>query len=229
MLLYGASHITFQQNPVKKFFYMTSPDEKHQVAIFSSGGQNRLDRLPKEWLTLNEKNPSSAIDAIIIFRDCDDRSPDELAHSMNDWFADCTTWLPSHFVLNNNEPVLLRNEIDEVDVSTTILPVIIPFDEAGAIETLLLQAIEDSSDDGKRIAQSSREYIRQFEVAPLSQYLNKQRLRTKAKYSAAVAITNPDHSTGTFMDFMLATPWEQSASIKTHMEKVVQLITGQLQ
>lgn len=31
------------------------------------------------------------------------------------------------------------------------------------------------------------------------------------------------------MDFMLATPWEQSASIKTHMEKVVQLITGQLQ
>ena len=108
---------------------------------------------------------------------------------MNDWFADCTTWLPSHFVLNNNEPVLLRNEIDEVDVSTTILPVIIPFDEAGAIETLLLQAIEDSSDDGKRIAQSSREYIRQFEVAPLSQYLNKQRLRTKAKYSAAVAIT----------------------------------------
>lgn len=179
-------------------------------------------------MTLNEKNPSSAIDAIIIFRDCDDRSPDELAHSMNDWFADCTTWLPNHFVLNNNEPVLLRNEIDEVDVSTTILPVIIPFDEAGAIETLLLQAIEDSSDDGKRIAQSSREYIRQFEVAPLSQYLSKQRLRTKAKYSAAVAITNPDHSTGTFMDFMLSTPWEQSASIKTHMEKVVQLITGQL-
>ena len=207
---------------------MTSPDEKHQVAIFSSGGQNRLDCLPKEWLTLNEKNPSSTIDAIIIFRDCDDRSPNELAHSMNNWFVDCTTWLPNHFVLNNNEPVLLRNEIDEVDVSTTILPVIIPFDEAGAIETLLLQAIEDSSDDGKRIAQSSREYIRQFEVAPLSQYLNKQRLRTKAKYSAAVAITNPDHSTGTFMDFMLSTPWEQSASIKTHMEKVVQLITGQL-
>ena len=199
----------------QKVFYMTSPDEKHQVAIFSSGGQNRLDCLPKEWLTLNEKNPSSAIDAIIIFRDCDDRSPDELAHSMNHWFADCTTWLPNHF--------------DEVDVSTTILPVIIPFDEAGAIETLLLQAIEDSSDDGKRIAQSSREYIRQFEDAPLSQYLNKQRLRTKAKYSAAVAITNPDHSTGTFMDFMLSTPWEQSASIKTHMEKVVQLITGQLQ
>lgn len=51
----------------QKVFYMTSPDEKHQVAIFSSGGQNRLDRLPKEWLTLNEKNPSSAIDAIIIF------------------------------------------------------------------------------------------------------------------------------------------------------------------
>ena len=208
--------------------YMTSPNEKHQVAIFSSGGQNRINLLPKEWLTLNEKNPSSAIDAIIIFRDCDDRSPDDLAHSMNNWFAGCTTWLPNHFVLNNNAPVLLRNEIDEVDVSTIILPVIIPFDEAGAIETLLLQAIEDSSDDGKRIAQSSREYIRQFEDAPLSQYLNKQRLRTKAKYSAAVAITNPDHSTGTFKDFMLSTPWEQSAAIKTHMEKVVQLITGQL-
>lgn len=108
------------------------------------------------------------------------------------------------------------------------MPVLIPFDESGAIETLLLKAIEDSGKEGAYVAQSARSYIDSAKDNVFPRYLNKQRLFTKAKYSAAIAITNPDHSTGTFKDFMLSTPWDESASIKTHMEKVVQLITGQL-
>lgn len=122
----------------------------------------------------------------------------------------------------------IQKEIDEIDVVTTILPVLIPFDESGAIETLLLKSIEDSGKEGAYVAQSARSYIDSAKDNVFPRYLNKQRLFTKAKYSAAIAITNPDHSTGTFKDFMLSTPWDESASIKDHMKKVVQLITGQL-
>lgn len=209
--------------------YLSSPDNINQVAIFSSGGQDRMKSLVKEWVDIIEAQPFHPIDSIIFFRDCDDRSPDILAHEMESWFSSFTSWLPNSFSLKNNTVSVLQNEVDEINVTFSILPVIIPFDENGAIETLLLKAIEDSSQDGKRIAECARAYIKQFQENPLDCYLNKQRLVTKAKYSAAISVTNPDHSTRKFQDLMYSTPWEESASIKKHMEKVVQLITGQLQ
>ena len=147
---------------------------------------------------------------------------------MEPWFSDFASWLPASFSLKNNEVSVLQNEIDEIDVTLSLLPVIIPFDENGAIETLLLKAIEDSSKEGAYIAQSARNYVDHAidNVFPL--YLNKQRLVTKAKYSAAIAITNPDHSTRAFQMLMYSTPWEESISIKNHLKKIIQLITGQL-
>lgn len=212
----------------QRTLYMSSPDKYNRVLIFSSGGQDNIKALLDDWIDLNEKNPSSAIDSIVIFRDCDDRPPDELAHTMEAWFSNHKAWLPDHFALKNNEPLRIQKEIDEIDVVTTILPVLIPFDESGAIETLLLKSIEDSGKEGAYVAQSARSYIDSAKDNVFPRYLNKQRLFTKAKYSAAIAITNPDHSTGTFKDFMLSTPWDESASIKDHMKKVVRLITGQL-
>lgn len=209
--------------------YLISPNKKDTVAVFSSGGQDRIKSLLPDWFNLINKQPLYPIDAIVIFRDCDDHSPDDLAHDMESWFHSSNKWLPSKFTLSNNAIAILQAEIDEIDVVVSILPVIIPFDEAGAIETLLLEAIEDSSQDGKRIAECARAYIKQFEDNPLEQYLRKQRLVTKAKYSAAISVTNPDHSTKLFHQLMESTPWVESASIKKHMEKVVQLITGQLQ
>ena len=208
--------------------YLSSPDYANQVAIFSTGGQDRMKPLIKEWLTLVQSQPSSPIDAIVFFRDCDNRLPDTLAQDMESWFSDFASWLPASFSLKNNEVSVLQNEIDEIAVTLSLLPVIIPFEENGAIETLLLKAIEDSSKEGAYIAQSARNYVDHAIDNVLPLYLNKQRLVTKAKYSAAIAITNPDHSTKLFQQLMESTPWEQSASIKTHMEKVVQLITGQL-
>lgn len=53
--------------------YLSSPDYANQVAIFSTGGQDRMKPLIKEWLTLVQSQPSSPIDAIVFFRDCDNR------------------------------------------------------------------------------------------------------------------------------------------------------------
>lgn len=142
--------------------YLSSPDNINQVAIFSSGGQDRMKSLVKEWIDLIEAQPFHPIDSIIFFHDCDDRLPDTLAHEMESWFSSFTSWLPNNFSLKNNTVSILQNEIDEIDITVLILPVIIPFDENGAVETLLLKAIEDSSQDGKRIAECARAYIKQF-------------------------------------------------------------------
>lgn len=211
--------------------YMLSADKKNTLAIFSTGGQDRMKStfLKVIQLNANYPQPGKTIDSIVIFRDCDDHSPDSLAESMKSWFDSVDSWRVSSFSLKNQTPILLENCIEECLIRTIVLPVIIPFDEEGAIETLLLKAIDDSGDEGHFVAESAKKYISDVKSeACVTTYLSHQRLVTKAKYSAAIAITNPDHSTKLFQQLMESTPWEQSAAIKTHMEKVVQLITGQL-
>lgn len=222
-----AYHLDAKENRHQHVIYMISPDSKNQVALFASGGQDQMKPLIKEWLQLNEKQPLFPIDSIIILRDCDNRCIDKLCHEMEIWFKDFSAWLPSDFSLQNNQLSTLQAEIDEIEITTYILPIIIPFDEAGAIETLLLKAIEDSNTEGAYIASSAKAYIESAKDQHLTHYLTKQRLITKAKLSAAIAITNPDHSTGNFKDLMMCTPWENSASIKTHMQKAILLISHQ--
>ena len=50
----------------------------------------------------------------------------------------------------------------------------------------------------------------------LSNYLTHNRQITKAEYSAAIAITNPDHSTELFKGLVMACPWEETKAIATH-------------
>ena len=119
---------------------------------------------------------------------------------------------------------VISKEIDETDVSMSILPVVIPFDEQGAVETLLLQSIENKSNDGKYIADHAREYIDAAKLQ-VREYLLHDRLVTKAKLSAAVAITNPDHSTKLFGELMNGADWEKSPQIQKHFEEIVKLIS----
>lgn len=200
--------------------YMHLMKTNHVLAIKSVGGQDRMKEALKEILYLNKENPMNPIDAIILFRDSDERSQEDVAKSMENWFD-----IP--ITLSNQEISEYQTEIDEFFLAFKILPVIIPFDEHGAIETLLLNAISDNGNDGKYIVEHAKSYVEETK-RHVTSYLNKQRLITKAKFSAAIAIVSPDHSTGNFMHLMYSTEWEKSASIRKHMIKIVKLIEGQL-
>lgn len=201
-------------------WYMHKKGSPHSVSIQSTGGQDRLEAVVKDILYMNEQNPMNPVNTLILFRDCDDRPQEDVAHSMESWFGDSVS-------LFNQEICEYKTEIDEIPLSLSILPVIIPFDEEGAIETLLLKAISDRGTEGKYIVEHAERYISEAKKS-VSSYLKKQRLVVKAKFSAAISITNPDHSTSEFMKMMYATSWEKSASIHHHMDKLIQVINGEL-
>ena len=57
-------------------------------------------------------------------------------------------------------------------------------------------------------------------------YLKHNREAVKAKYAAAIAATNPGHSTGLFQDLVLSCPWEDSEYVKRHFDVVLNAVTG---
>lgn len=199
--------------------YMELPDTAHMLAIKSTDGQGNLKSSVEEILKLNEDTPTFPIDNLIIFRDCDDRLPEQLSTEMEAWF-------PNGITLENDKEckyTVSQMLKDEYDFELTVLPLIIPFDEAGAIETLLMQAIADHSADGKYTAEHAKQFIDDAHAA-VSEYLQSQRSVTKAKYAAAMAIVDPTHSRDEFAKLMMATPWEKSAAIKNHMSNASRII-----
>lgn len=99
----------------------------------------------------------------------------------------------------------------------SIIPVIIPFDETGALETVLLSAIESEDEEGAYVAKKAKAYIDDFcQSDKQDKYLKKRRLITKAKFSAAISITNPDRSTAAFNALLMSHDWEKNEVINHH-------------
>lgn len=118
--------------------------------------------------------------------------------------------------------------IDGYEVKVLITPVVIPFFEEGAIETILMNAIAEDGAEGKAVVEGAKEYICSLaeSLNVREKYLSHERLLLKAKYAATIAVTNPGHSTGVFQNLVMSCPWETSAHVKEHFDIVLKAITG---
>lgn len=202
----------------RKIVYIKSIESDSVAAIVTGNGQSGIIDVINDIKTINSMAINEcAITKIIIFRDCDDRLPDDVAAEMDGVF---------------DNKVQLRNcmvsdydtLVDGEKLSVRILPVVIPFDEEGAIETLLMKSISDKSAAGKYVVTHANEYISSAVENVKPEYLNKQREQTKARYSAALAVTNPRKSRDQFRELMMSTDWENSPSIDLHMKVVREFI-----
>lgn len=200
--------------------YLTNGND--HVAIWSVCGKDSFEKPINEVLRIISDFPFDPIDSIVIVRDRDNDEVDDVLCKMNLLFGE-------NIVLNNKMTSILFRTIDDHDVSTNVTPVIIPFDEQGAIETILKTAIGEQGDEEACIVNSAEEYISALVASGRVgiKYLSSSRLILKAKYSAVIAATNPDHSTGLFQDMVMACPWEQSPYVKEHFDVVLHAVTAQ--
>lgn len=192
------------------------------VAVWSVCGKDSFSKPVGEILRLISDFPFDPIDSIVIVRDRDNDSVDEVLSKMNSWFD-------GSIELTNKTTSIISRTIEDCDVFTQISPVIIPFSEEGAIETILKTAIREEGEEEAFIVNSADKYISDLVASGKVgiKYLASSRLILKAKYSAVIAATNPDHSTGLFQDMVMACPWEKSPHVKEHFDVIVRAVTSQ--
>ena len=219
----------WERSSLQRFEYYKIPEEKgirhilylqkdnKTLAVASAGGQDKIKSVVDDIAVINRLHPQTPIDKIVVFRDSDDRMPNELAFDTGRLFNDDLT-------LSNNVSGSFTFRGEESSINISVLPVIVPADEPGAIETVLMQSISDMHLAGKKAVSHANEFINTAisDVRPV--YLRKQREITKAKYSATLSITNPTRSRDNFEELMMSIDWENSPSVEFQMAEIIQFI-----
>ena len=197
--------------------------DNNGVAVWYVGGkdcfENPIKTAIKRYVS---EIPSEAVGSIVIVRDRDIDEENVILRKIE-------KWLPGIAHLENRKTTEYRIDCENGETAyTRITPIIIPFDGDGAIETLLLNSISESSQTGRIIVDAAKNYVNSVknndEVCRL--YLVHQRFILKAQYSATIAVTNPDHSTGQFQDMVMNCPWENSPYVRSHFEIILRAIAN---
>lgn len=107
-----------------------------------------------------------------------------------------------------------------------IIPIVIPFDRNGALETVLMDGIKKLGEEEEYIVAEAGKYIKGVIYSGiLKKYLQKQRLRTKAEFSAVISVTNPDRSTAEFNTLLTSLEWEKLPEINKHFEIIREILS----
>lgn len=193
------------------------------VAIWSVGGKDSFRAAVSVLLDkLIEEFPFDPINSIVMMRDRDNDPEDDILTKMQQWVA-------SDEPMHNKAALTQTREVDGYTVSVNITPLIIPFSESGAIETVLMHSIGERDAEGAAVVREAISYVDRLRSMPEVgiNYLTHDRLVLKAKYASVIAVTNPDHSTGAFQDIVMAYPWEGSEYVKNHFNVILNAISSE--
>lgn len=192
------------------------------VAVWCVGGKDAFSETIS--ILLNKiigTYPFDPINAIVIMRDRDNESDDEILSQMQHWIS-------SEEILTNKSVTVWHKEIEGILVSAKITPLIIPFSEEGAIETVLMHSISGRDAEGAVVVDEANSYIDKLcsrqEIG--KNYLTHNRLVLKARYASTIAVINPGHSTSLFRDMVMACPWEESSHVKEHFDVILKAISS---
>lgn len=143
----------------------------------------------------------------------------ELEQSCKKICSDCAS------LTNNSITDLHFKDESGENQSIKLLPIIIPFDDYGCIESLLMHAQATRGMDEKEIVHRAIEYVDNIiEDGIANRYITHRRFITKAKFSSMVAIMNPDHSTRKMNQLLIDCPWEQNPVIDQHFSLLYDMI-----
>ncbi len=192
------------------------------VAIWCVGGKDAFSETVSILLDkIIGTYPFDPVNSIVIMRDRDNESDSEILSQMQ-------RWISSDRILTNKSRTVWHKEIEGTQVSINITPLIIPFSEDGAIETVLMHSISERDAEGAVVVDEANSYIDKLRSRPEigTNYLTHDRLILKARYASIIAVTNPGHSTSLFRDMVMLYPWEKSEHVKEHFDVILGAISS---
>ncbi len=117
-------------------------------------------------------------------------------------------------------PCSMCNKIG-LSISFSILLLIIPFEENGAMETFLLNAIGNKDSYDKNIINECSNFVDRID--PEKKYLTSRRYITKAKFDTYFSIRTPVEQYAERQNILKNIRWEQYNNIQTAFKKLGEL------
>jgi len=201
----------------------TLEKNNNYLTIAGVGGcQNIISRV-SFLLKRNCKSPDSkdAFQKMVIVIDRDEIDTEEkFTKQLQDCFdsydierqADIkhNEWQKCHYVNSRKEKIEML-----------FLVLIIPFEETGALETFLLNAVSKKDSYDAQIISECNTFVERID--PQKKYLHQRRYITKAKFDVYFSIRTPLGQFVERQDILKNVPWEDYAEIQTSFKKLKEL------
>lgn len=99
---------------------------------------------------------------------------------------------------------------------------VIPFEDTGAMETFLLDAVGKSNPYDAKIISNCNQFVEN--VDNQKKYLNKRRYITKAKFDVYFSVRTAAEQFVERQNILKNIPWEDYVSIQKSFEKLAELV-----
>jgi hypothetical protein len=191
-----------------------------RLAIWGIGGKDRLPFVLRDLHTINTSHPSERLENIVIVSDRDQNEIDGTLRRFEQHLQEMG-WGVS---LRNNHRNKVTYAVEDESYDVYICPIIVPFDENGALETVLMKAISDGAQDDAYVVCEAKRYVSTvYESGKAKKYLIHARERLKAEFSSVISIINPDRSTARFNELFMCHEWEKSDYITSQFHLVLEI------
>jgi len=195
------------------------------VDICAAGTIERMDEGFGFLYRLNQQNLNFPVTQIFIIIDRDKR---EIEDRLKKIITDARRYGVQINKLQNEKSNKFELTFGVETYLLNVIPIIIPFDEYGSLETLLLKSIGGKNDEKKYVTSLAENYVESYiDMYPDKKkrlYLKKDKLPAKAKLSAAISITHPDRTAVPFRELVMSHNWEEHKLIKEHFKMLNELL-----
>ncbi len=202
--------------------------DSNSLTIAPSGGCTELTLELEDILFRNTKSSGNEFfDKIVLITDNDDVNENSL---MEDKINKTIAKFDSKFSgIKNNTWIDfdIKSDISHENVKCQFLPLIIPFDEDGALETFLLTALSNSNEYDKKIINNSNQFVEDVSKIQnpnkMESYLEHRRYRTKAKFDVYFSIRTPYEQFNLRRDIIRGIEWEKYSTVRSCFSELSKL------
>ena len=208
-------NFTRQENKAACNYQNSNKDE---LLICAVGGKDNFGNFFNEHLKkpIMRSNAGETEYRIALVTDRDDFSVEEIENSAS------KELYPTIKKIKNN--AWQSNKVDAdlgAKVSIDFLLVVIPKENHGALETVLMDALSNDAYDAN-IIKKSKQFI--SDIQPdADRYIRENRLRLKAQLGVAFSIFNPEKTFSLFKERLVSVKWEKSEVLAKCFEKLIEI------
>ena len=199
--------------------FITCKKGDDYVDICAVGSDTRIDEGFDFLYETNLTNLNFPIEQVFIVMDRDERKIEDRLKKI---MSDARRYKIEIDKLENEKSNEFTIAFGVKKHQLNVVPMIIPFDDFGSLETLLLKSIGEQGGESERVVELAENYIDSYiELFPdkkQRKYLKKNKYIAKAKLSSAISLTHPDRTEVPFRELVMSHNWEKYDSVKNHFK-----------
>lgn len=186
--------------------------DEHWVYIWGVGGRTRFKTPLHTIMELNILDSDTAFNNIICVVDRDEKDKEEpIITEFANYFG------VSKLICNDWVDISYRAYFDKTGIVRAML-LIIPFDEKGALETIMINSLAEEDDE--EIFPRCHAFV---EGIKSRKYLQTKRDILKAKLSTIVSIIEPDRAVDSLVEIVKGIKWAKYGAVNRAFNKLLEL------